>query len=223
MASQDTKEGTVPFDVPGLEKPCKTWYRTIGPLSSNSRTPLLILHGGPGACHEYMLPLQDLYTSREIPIILYDQLGNGKSTRLPEKAGDQAFWTEQLFIAELENLLAHLGIRSYDLYGHSWGGMLAARYATQNPPGLRKLVLSSAPASTELLLQGSDSMRKELPNDVQETLNRCEAAGDFESKEYEEACMVNYRKHLCRLSPWPPEVEAALAHLQDDPTVYLTM
>ena len=222
MATRDIKEGTVPFEVPESGKPCKTWYKTIGSLSS-PHTPLLVLHGGPGACHEYMLPLQDLHTSYSIPVILYDQLGNGKSTRLPEKAGDQTFWTETLFIAELENLLTHLHIRTFDLYGHSWGGMLASRYAAQNPPGLRKLVLSSAPASTELLLQGSDIMRAALPEEVQETLTRCEAAGDFESKEYEEACMVSYRKHLCRMSPWPAEVEAALAHLQDDPTVYQTM
>ena len=222
MVSLDIKEGTVPLEVPGLGKPCQTWYRTIGSLSG-SRTPLVVLHGGPGACHEYMLPLQDLHTSYEIPVLLYDQLGNGKSTRLPEKAGDQAFWTEELFITELENLLNHLGIRSFDLYGHSWGGMLASRFATQNPKGLRRLVISSAPASTDLLLKGSDSMRGELPEDVQETMKRCEAAGDFESKEYEEACMVSYRKHLCRMEPWPQEVEAALQHLQDDPTVYLTM
>ena len=222
MAPVDIKEDTVPFEVPESGKPCKTWYRTIGSLSS-PLTPLIVLHGGPGACHEYMLPLQDLHTSYAIPIILYDQLGNGNSTHLPEKAGSQTFWTESLFIAELENLLTHLGIRTFDLYGHSWGGMLASRYAAQNPSGLRNLVLSSAPASTELLLKGSDAMRAELPEEVQETLKRYEAACDFEAAEYEEACMVSYRKHLCRLSPWPQEVEAALAHLQDDPTVYLTM
>lgn len=222
MASLDIKEDTVPFEVPGSGKPCQTWYRTIGPLSG-SRTPLIVLHGGPGACHEYLLPLEDLYTSHKIPVILYDQLGNGKSTRLPEKAGDQAFWTEELFIAELENLLTHLGIRSFDLYGHSWGGMFASRFAARNPSGLRRLVLASAPASTELLLKGSESMRAELPEDVQETIKRCEAAGDFEAKEYEEACMVSYRIHLCRMKPWPQGVEAALAHLQDNPTVYETM
>lgn len=116
MTLLDIKEDTIPFKVPGSEKSYQTWYRTIGPLS-DSRTSLIVLHDEPEACHEYLLPLEDLYTSHKIPVILYDQLGNGKSTRLPEKAGDQAFWTEELFIAELENLLTHLGIRSFDTAG----------------------------------------------------------------------------------------------------------
>ena len=63
--------------------------------------------------------------------MLYDQIGNGKSTRLREKAGDQGFWTEELFRAKLDHLIDHFGLRerALDLYGQSWGGMLAARYA----------------------------------------------------------------------------------------------
>ena len=101
--------------------------------------------------------------------------------------------------------------------------MLARRYAAQNAIRFRRMVISSTTASTTLLLKGSESMRAESPEDVQETLKRCEAAGDFEAKEYEEACTAFYRKHLCRMEPWLQEVEAALTHLQDDPTVYGTM
>ena len=225
MASSDPKEGTVPFEFPGVTKPCQTWFMTIGSISKSHTPPLVILHGGPGACHEYLLPLQDLHRSHGIPLIFYDQIGNGKSTRLPEKAGDQAFWTDELFIAELENLLTQLNIirRSFDLYGHSWGGMLASRFASRNPPGLCRLVLASAPASTELLLKGTASLRAELPEKLQEIMTRCEAAGDFGAQEYLDACMVFFKKHLCRMEPWPAGVEAAVEHMQDDPTVYETM
>ena len=225
MKNSLVREGLIPFHVPGLPKPCYTWYQTHGDLKSSSSIPLITLHGGPGACHEYLLPLTDLTTAHDIPVIFYDQIGNGKSTHLREKNGDEAFWTEDLFIAELDNLIDTLQLRetTFDLYGQSWGGMLAATYASRKPRGLRKLVLADAAASVELLLEGENALRKELPADVRSVLDRCEREGDFESEEYEKACLVFYKLHLCRLDPWPKEVEIALGHLKDDPTVYQTM
>lgn len=217
-------EGEIVFKVPGVEKSCSTWYKILGNLESDI-VPLMTLHGGPGACHEYLLPLGDLTDQAGTPIILYDQIGNGKSTRLPEKMGDESFWTEELFRLELDNLVEYFGLqeRGFDLYGQSWGGMLAAKYAALRPKGLRKLVLADAPASVELLLVGENQLRKGLPTDVQEVLERCEREGDFESEEYERACVVFYKRHLCRLDPWPKEIQIALGHLKDDPTVYQTM
>ena len=217
-------EGEISFKVPGMEKSCSTWYKILGNLKSDI-VPLVTLHGGPGACHEYLLPLKDLTDQAGTPIVLYDQIGNGKSTRLREKMGDESFWTEKLFRLELDNLVEYLGLhdRGFDLYGQSWGGMLAAKYAALRPQGLRKLVLADAPASVELLLVGENKLRKGLPEDVQEVLERCEREGKFESEEYEQACLVFYKRHLCRLDPWPKEIEIALGHLKEDPTVYQTM
>lgn len=119
-------------------------------------------------------------------------------------------------------LIDHLGLRerTFDLYGQNWGGMLAAKYAALQPKGLRKLVLADACASVELLLKSENSLRAQLPKDVREVLDRCEKDGTVE---YEQACVVFYKRHLCRLDPWPKEVEKALGHLKEDPTVYLTM
>ncbi|TGO55325.1 hypothetical protein BOTNAR_0247g00170 [Botryotinia narcissicola] len=121
-------EGLAEFIVPGISKPCQTWYKVAGDLTT-SQTPLIVLHGGPGACHEYLLPLEDLAPS--IPLVFYDQIGNGLSTHLPEKAGDEAFWSVKLFQDELDNLISHLELkdRFIDVCGHSWGGMLAAVWA----------------------------------------------------------------------------------------------
>ena len=217
-------EGEIAFEVPGMEQSCSTWYKILGNLKSDI-VPLVALHGGPGACHEYLLPLEDLTHQAGTPIILYDQIGNGKSTRLPEKMGDKSFWTEELFRLELGNLLDYFGLheRGFDLYGQSWGGMLAAKYAALRPKGLRKLVLAGAAASVELMLVGANRLRKGLPQDVQEILERCKREGKFESEEYERACLVFYKRHLCRLDPWPKGIEIALGHLKDDPTVYQTM
>ncbi|KAL8817580.1 MAG: hypothetical protein Q9191_008120 [Dirinaria sp. TL-2023a] len=223
-------EGEIDFQVSGLETPCKTFYKTIGPLSSThstpSKTPLIILHGGPGAAHEYLLPFTDLYTKFSIPLIFYDQIGNGRSTHLPSKTGDQEFWTESLFHRELDNLIDHFQLRDtgFDILGQSWGGMMGSSYAALKPQGLRRLVLANAPADIELWKQGLENLRAKLPDDVQEALREAEETGDFESKEYEDAITFFYKRHLCTVKPWPAkEVEVALKWLTEYPDVYATM
>jgi pimeloyl-ACP methyl ester carboxylesterase len=82
---------------------------------------------------------------------MYDQLGIGKSTHLPEKMGDGKFWTVELFLAELNNLLSHLGIKDdYDLLGQSWGGMLGASHAILQPKELHRLVIADSPADMKM-------------------------------------------------------------------------
>ncbi|XXG99746.1 glutamine amidotransferase subunit [Hypoxylon texense] len=218
-------EGSVEFNVRGLSEPCHTWYKVVGDLKAR-KTPLVILHGGPGACHEYLLPLTDLAPS--IPLVFYDQIGNGRSTHLPDKAGDEAFWSVDLFKDELDNLLLHLGLkdRPIDVYGHSWGGMLAAEWAstTSSSANLRRLVISSSLASMDVWRAGITALRRRLPAVVQNVLNDAEKKKDFESPEYEAAVEVFYRRHLSLARPWPPkEVEAALDWFERDATTYATM
>ncbi|KAF2867449.1 Alpha/Beta hydrolase protein [Massariosphaeria phaeospora] len=217
-------EGLANFAVEGLSKPCQTWYKVFGDLHS-SAIPLIILHGGPGACHDYLLSLTDLTPS--VPLVFYDQLGNGRSTHLREKAGDESFWTVELFKRELDNLLKHLGLedRPIDVYGHSWGGMLAAEWAAAPTcSNLRRLVLSNSLASMDAWRTGVTALRKQLPADVQAVLDRAEQDGDFESPEYEAAVEIFYKRHLSLARPWPPtEVEDALAWFAKNPTTYGTM
>lgn len=100
-----THEGEIVFNIPGVDKTCKTWYKVYGDLTTGSRRPLVFLHGGPGLSSDYLYTLEDLTTKYGIPVVLYDQIGGGKSTLLPEKNGDEAFWVEELFKDELDNLL----------------------------------------------------------------------------------------------------------------------
>lgn len=161
-------EGEVAFTVPNVEQTCKTWYKVFGDLKSTTRRPLVVLHGGPGVVHNYLLALADLATTHSIPVVFYDQLGNGNSTHLPDKNGDTSFWSEQLFITQLESLLKHLGIEDkFDLLGHSWGGMLGARFATTHPAGLTRLVIANSPASMKLWVEAANHLRAQLPPDVQ--------------------------------------------------------
>ena len=222
MADPPTTTGEVPFDVPAAGKPCRTWYKTIGDIHAS--TPLITLHGGPGAGHDYFLPFEDLAKKYNIPVILYDQLGCGKSTHLREKVNDTSFWTIDLFIDELDNLIDYLKIRSsFFLYGQSWGGMMGAVYATRQPPGLRKLILASTPASMPLFSEATRHLLDQLPKDVKDILDECEREGDHESEKWENACMEFYKRWICRLDPWPEALLEGFGNLKEDPTVYLTM
>ncbi|KAJ7649294.1 proline-specific peptidase [Mycena rosella] len=215
-------EGEVDFSVPAAGKLCKTWYKVVGNLGS--RRPLVALHGGPGVNHSYLLVLADLTRAYSIPVILYDQLGSGYSTHLPEKMGDVSFWTEQLFLDELDNLLRHLGIQDdYDLLGHSWGGMLGSRHAVAQPEGLKHLVLSSSPADMGLWIKAQNGLRTKLSQDVQDTLDKHERDGTTESAEYQAAVSVFYARYLCRIDPMPEPLVEGLGWIEKDPTVYLTM
>lgn len=215
-------EGKAIFIVAGLAEPCETWYRVVGDIESGI-TPLAVLHGGPGACHNYLLPLTDL----SVPLIFYDQIGNGKSTHLPDKKGDEAFWSVDLFKAELDNLLRHLGLddRPIDVYGHSWGGMLAAEWAVStSSSNLRRLIISSSLASMDAWRVGVTALRNKMPEAERAVLDKADETGDYESAEYEAAIEVFYKRHLCLAEPWPaPEVQAALEWFAADPTTYGTM
>jgi L-proline amide hydrolase len=212
-----TETGTVPFVVGGERH--ETWYRVDGILGEGP-PPLVVLHGGPGATHDYLLATTALARDGRA-VVLYDQLGNGRSTHLPERGAE--FWTVDLFVRELHNLVAALGIADDHVLGQSWGGFLAQEYALTRPSGLRSLVLADTAASFPDFVAAADALRLELPPEVEATLRRHEAAGTTHDPEYAAACDVFYRRHVCRLPEWPAEVVEGFAWIERDPTVYHTM
>ncbi|TFY54624.1 hypothetical protein EVJ58_g8752 [Rhodofomes roseus] len=212
--------GTIPFTY--NQETYQTWYKVVGDLSSDIR-PVIALHGGPGFSHHYMLPHAELAKSHGIPVIFYDQIGNGESSHPANKPKE--FWSLDLFMDELDNLLAHFRINdNFDLVGHSWGAMLALHYAShRQPQGLKHLVIVSGTPATELWVEGTTRLRKQLPPDVLDVLERHEAAGTTDSKEYQDALMVFYKKHVCTLDPWPKQLLQSFDVMDKDPTVYTTM
>ncbi|WP_246150112.1 proline iminopeptidase-family hydrolase [Streptomyces qinzhouensis] len=197
-----------------------TWYRVTGRADSGGPV-LVVVHGGPGATHDYLLPLAE-FAERGCPVVHYDQIGNGGSSHVP--GADPGFWTPELFLEELDNLLAQLGVADdYVLFGQSWGGMLAAAHASAAPAGLRGLVIANAPASYPLWRAEMDVLRDRLPAGVDATLRRHEAAGTTGSDEYLEAMLVFYGRHFCRLDPMPAPLMATFIETNMNPTVYHTM
>jgi L-proline amide hydrolase len=196
----------------------RIWVREVGNQTDPSRLPLLCLHGGPGVPHDYLEPLEAIAASGR-RVIFYDQLGCGNS----DQPRDPSLWTVDLFVEELGAVRSTLGLDRLHLLGQSWGGMLAMQYAITQPAGLASLILASSPSSIPLWIDAANHLRQQLPAPVQQTLTRHELAGTTDSAEYLSAMMVFYRRHVCRLDPWPPCVVRAFDKLAGNPQVYHTM
>ncbi len=197
-----------------------TWHEVVGE-AEGGRAPVVVCHGGPGATHDYVRAIAGLARDGR-QVVLYDQVGNGRSQHLPDAPPE--FWTVDLFRRELHALVDHLGWRGgYHVVGQSWGGMLALEHALERPAGLRSIVVADSPASMTVWVAEANRLRAELPQDVRDALTRHEADGTTDDPAYQEAMQVFYRRHVCRLDPWPDDVVRSFAQMEEDPTVYGTM
>ena len=98
--------------------------------------PIVVVHGGPGMDHTYLLPGMRALARSHL-VVFYDQRGSGRS-RGEVNASTVSF---DLFLADIDALADSLGLARFSLLGHSWGGLLALRYAARHPERLRALVL----------------------------------------------------------------------------------
>jgi proline-specific peptidase len=155
-------ESTVSFAVNG--ETFVTSYKLFGNLTESSLPPLIAVHGGPGLVGCYLSPLADLAEKNELqPVIIYDQLGNGKSSHVEDKPTE--FFTVRLYIDELENLISKLGIKGYHLLGHSWGGALCSELEVQkHPSGLKSIILTNSLAEMRLADQSMGERIATLDN-----------------------------------------------------------
>ena len=210
---QPTSEGRIPF------KGYETWYQIWGDEDAPGKFPLLCLHGGPGAAHDYLEALAAL-TATGRRVIFYDQLGCANSS-IPESRPE--LWTVGLYVEEVDVVRQALGLERTHLLGQSWGGMLGMEYALTQPQGIVSLTIASSPCSMALWLEEANRLREELPAEVQRTLLAHEAAGTTDSPEYEAAMTVFYQRHVCRVDPMPEPVQRSFAKLAANPEVYHTM
>lgn len=180
----------------------RVWYEVVG---SGGGPPLLVLHGGPGFTHEYVRSLDALADER--PVVFYDQLGCGRSDR----PSDVALWTTERAVAELAAVREALGLERLHLLGQSWGSMLATEYLLGRPGGVISVVLASPCISIPRWVQDAERFRDALPEDLQRVIERHERSGFTACPEYTAAMLVYYRRHVCRLDPWPDEVERSFA------------
>lgn len=195
------QEGYLP--VPGG----MVWFRRAG---NGSGVPLLVLHGGPGAASDYLNRLTELADDR--PVILYDQLGGGRSEK-PARP-----WRMDRFVAEVGAVRRMLGCARVHLFGHSWGGWLAQEYLlTAGTVGVASVTLASTSASLAEQLAELERLRAALPEDLTDTLRRYEASGELDHPDYRAAVLDFYQRHLCRLPDWPRELTDVVVAMADSP------
>jgi proline-specific peptidase len=185
-------------------------------LEGGPGVPLLVLHGGPGWPS---MPLGDAVGTvlRDRPVVTYDQLGSGRSDR-PD---DTSLWTVERFVEELGQVRDALELDEVHLLGHSWGSMLAASYLATGPAGVRSAVLSSPCLDARAWQADQRAWLAQLPAEQVEVVERCEADGTTDSPAYRVAMQEFYRRHVCRLDPWPPEVEQMFADVNEDVYGYM--
>ena len=182
----------------------RVWAEIVG---DGPGTPLLVLHGGPGVPSYYLDSLRALASER--PVVLYDQLGCGRSDR----PADTSLYRAERFVAEVGQVRDALGLGRVHLLGQSWGGMLAAMYALTAPPGLASLVLASPVIDSGRWADDCARLKAALPAEVQEVIDEHEASGFTGCPEYAAATLEWWRRHICRLRPFPADVERALASM----------
>ena len=186
--------------VPGGD----VWYKRVG---GGAGLPLLVIHGGPGLPHKYVSSLERLADDREV--IFWDQLGCGNS----ERPSNTALWTMERSVAEMDAVVKALGLNHFHIFGNSWGGMLAQQYALDATPDAAGLVISNSIASIPEFAKMVARLKSGLDPATQAAIDRHEAAGTTYSPEYQAAIRTWNETYLCRVRPWPRELEDAFRNM----------
>ncbi len=187
----------------------KVWYKIVG---QGNKTPILLLHGGPGVPSYYLNPLKAL--SEDRPVIFLDQLGCGRS----DKITDTALMTVENFVLQLQQVKEYLGLKSIYLYGQSWGTMLGTDYYLKYPEGVKAIILSSPAISIKRWLSDADTLISTLPDSIQMAIRTNEKNKTYSDPSYQRAVTVYYQHFLARHLPWSVDIDSAF--LQTGKNVY---
>lgn len=192
----------------------RIWWRREG---TGSGLPILLLHGGPGAASYYLEPFAERLAQHR-PVIIFDQLGCGRS----DQPDDPSLWTLDRACQEVDLVRAALGLGDCHLLGQSWGGWLAIEYLCRGTTGIERVVLASTSASMRQFGEESLRLIRALPPAISDTILTLSAARRYDDPAFVAASMEFYRRHVCRLDPWP-EAMILTADELDGNQVYLTM
>ena len=156
----------------------KLWYRIIG---EGKKTPILMLHGGPGGTSRSFYQFASLGEDR--PVIIFDQLGGGRS----DYHADSTLLTVDDFVEQVKAVTGTLQLKEFYLQGHSWGTALALEYYIKYPEGIKALIFNSPYFSTAVWEADADTLIKTLPDSIQQAIAIGEKNNDFESEAYKNA------------------------------------
>lgn len=189
MINKEIKEGLMPF----LNH--HTWYRVVN--EKGKKTPLLLIHGGPGSTHNYFESFDDFAFYIHRPIIMYDQFGCGNSTIENESncINLSNLFNKETWLNELKSLISYLNLKEVHILGQSWGGMLALIYALENPGEVKSFILSSTLSSTQLWKEEQLIRINRMDKVHKDAIFNALGNNTFLSKEYIEALDVFMEKY----------------------------
>ena len=196
------------------------WTKRTG---NNPRVKVLLLHGGPGATHEYLEAFDSYFPGADIEYYYYDQLGSAFS----DQPKEPSLWDIPRFVEEVEQVRSALKLNrdNFYLYGQSWGGLLAVEYALKYQQNLKGLIISNMMASGSAYNEYAQKVLiPQMDQAVAGEVRRLEAAGRFEDPRYMELLIPSYyTQHILRMPPdqWPDGVNRAFARLNRD--IYVPM
>lgn len=206
--SKELKPGSGFIQVPGG----RVWYNVVG---TGHRTPLLVLHGGPGGSSYYLKPLAALGDDR--PVIFYDQLGGGHS----DKPTDSTLWTMDRFVQEVTAVREALGLERVHIMGHSFGTLILADYLKTKPKGVRSVIFASPVLDVPGYIEDAAALLKKFPDSTQRIIADAEKNGTTNSAAYQSAMMDFYHAHVGRKLPWSPDLDSTITQLNPGPYVYM--
>jgi proline iminopeptidase len=198
----------------------KVWTRSVG---SSARIKLLLLHGGPGATHEYFESFGDVLPRDGVEVIFYDQLGSHAS----DQPDQPSLWALDRFVDEVEQVRTALGLtaENFFLLGHSWGGILAMEYALKFQQHLKGLVISNMVCSIPAYNHYARTvLMPTMDPAVLAEIQALETARDYDNPRYMGLLIPHHYEHHVLRRPheqWPEAVHRTFAHL--NPRVYIPM
>lgn len=167
-----------------------TFYKTTE--NFKSRPKLVVLHGGPGSTHFALKFL--LSAGLPVDVLLYDQVGAGKSSRV-----DKKHWRISTFLHELRALRKQLGLNEVHLMGVSWGTTLAMEYYLKTSGrGIKSLILQSPMLSAADWSADAQKLIKKLPKKHQLAIAHCSKVGAYDSKVFQDAALAYTKRFVCR-------------------------
>ncbi len=196
------------------------WVKRVG---NNPHLKLLLLHGGPGATHEYFEAFDSFLPKEGVEYYYYDQLGSGSS----DQPKDDDLWTIPRFVSEVDQVRQAIGGNkdNFCLLGHSWGGMLAMEYALAHQDQMKCLVISNMMASIPAYnAYAKNVLEPQVNQAALKQILAMEASGKTEQPQYMGLLMPNwYEQHILRRpgDQWPEPVNRMFEHLNQ--AVYIPM
>jgi proline iminopeptidase len=189
----------------------KVWTKRVG---NNPTIKVLLLHGGPGATHEYFEAADSFFPGASVEYYYYDQLGSAYS----DQPDEPSLWELPRFVDEVEQVRKALGLNKNNFYllGHSWGGILAAEYALKYGQNLKGLIIANMMMSIPAYNQYADKVL--MPQMDQKTLAKIlklEKEGKYDDPHYEDLLVPYYQAHILRMpaDQWPDPVTRAFAKM----------